>query len=239
MENKVLETGKNDNICLKTVELCKSYKSGQNELQVLQGIDITVKKGEIITIVGASGSGKTTLLNLLGTLDRPTSGTVFYQDQDIFSLNDKNLAQFRNREIGFVFQFHHLLPEFSAIENVMMPILIANESKDKAFGLAKELLQTVGLNGREHHRPSELSGGEQQRVAVARALVNNPNVVLADEPTGNLDRITGEAIHELLYKLNEKMNQTFIIVTHNESLAERADRIIKLTDGKVEILKGD
>ncbi|HGJ64529.1 TPA: ABC transporter ATP-binding protein [bacterium] len=239
MENKVIETGKNDNICLKTVELCKSYKSGQNELQVLQGIDITVKKGEIITIVGASGSGKTTLLNLLGTLDRPTSGTVFYQDQDIFSLNDKSLAQFRNREIGFVFQFHHLLPEFSAIENVMMPILIANESKDKAFGLAKELLQTVGLNGREHHRPSELSGGEQQRVAVARALVNNPNVVLADEPTGNLDRITGEAIHELLYKLNEKMNQTFIIVTHNESLAERADRIIKLTDGKVEILKGD
>ena len=231
--------GESKGICLKAVDLRKSYMSGNEELHVLSGVDMTVRTGEIITIVGASGVGKTTLLNLLGALDRPTSGNVFYQDQDIFELNDRNLAQLRNREIGFIFQFHHLLPEFSAIENVMMPILIAHESKDKASRLAKDLLKTVGLEGREHHRPSELSGGEQQRVAVARALVNEPKVILADEPTGNLDRITGETIHELLYKLNREMDQTFIIVTHNESLAERSDRVIKLTDGKAEILKGD
>ncbi len=241
LENEIQDSmaGESKSVCLKAIDLRKSYMSGHEELHVLRGVDMTVRTGEIITIVGASGVGKTTLLNLLGALDRPTTGTVFYQDQNIFELNDRNLAQLRNREIGFIFQFHHLLPEFSAIENVMMPILIAHESKDKASRLAKDLLKTVGLEGREHHRPSELSGGEQQRVAVARALVNEPKVILADEPTGNLDRITGETIHELLYKLNREMDQTFIIVTHNESLAERSDRVIKLTDGKAEILKGD
>jgi lipoprotein-releasing system ATP-binding protein len=232
-------TGESNHICLKAVELSKSYMSGSEELHVLRSLDLTVRTGEFITIVGASGVGKTTLLNLLGALDRPTNGTIFYQDKDIFKLNDRDLAQFRNQEIGFIFQFHHLLPEFSAIENVMMPILIARKSKNEALKLANDLLQTVGLEDRKHHRPSELSGGEQQRVAVARALVNNPKVILADEPTGNLDRKTGETIHELLYKLNREIDQTFIIVTHNESLAERSDRTIKLTDGKAEILKGD
>lgn len=231
-------TGEKDT-CLKAIELCKSYISGQEELHVLRGVDMSIKIGEFITIVGASGAGKTTLLNLLSALDRPTSGTILYQEQDIFELNDKELASFRNQEIGLIFQFHHLLPEFSATENVMMPLLIARKGKNESLKQARELLQTVGLEGREHHRPSELSGGEQQRVAVARALINKPKVILADEPTGNLDRITGEAIHELLYKLNREMNQTFIIVTHNESLSERSDRVIKLTDGKVEILKGD
>lgn len=228
-----------DNICLKTVDLHKSYISGKEELQVLKGIDLTVKIGEFITIVGPSGAGKTTLLNLLGTLDRPTNGTVFYKDQDVFKLNDRDLARFRNKEIGFIFQFHHLLPEFTAIENVMMPNLIAGMNKEQSFKLAKELLQIVGLEGREHHKPTELSGGEQQRVAVARALVNNPKVVLADEPTGNLDRKSGDAIHDMIFRLNQEMKQTFIIVTHNESLAQRSDRIIKLIDGKAEILKGD
>jgi len=208
-------------------------------LQVLKGIDLTVEVGEFITIVGASGVGKTTLLNLLGTLDRPTSGTVFYKDQDVFKLNDRDLARFRNREIGFIFQFHHLLPEFTAIENVMMPTLIAGMNKEQSFKIAKGLLQIVGLDGREHHKPAELSGGEQQRVAVARALANNPKVILADEPTGNLDRKSGEAIHDMIFRLNREMKQTFIIVTHNENLAQRSDRVIGLIDGKAEILKGD
>jgi len=203
-------------------------------LPVLKGVNLTVSAGEIISVVGASGVGKSTLLNLIGTLDRPTGGTILYEDRDIFKLTDRELAQFRNRDIGFVFQFHHLMPEFSAIENVMMPALIAGNKKEEAQKQAAQLLQLVGLQGREHHRPSELSGGEQQRVAVARALVNDPKVLLADEPTGNLDRKTSEAIHDLLWELNEKLNQTFIIVTHNESLAQRSDRIIRLADGKAE-----
>jgi lipoprotein-releasing system ATP-binding protein len=228
-----------NHVCLKTVELSKSYLSGQEELQVLRDVDLTVKKGEFITIVGVSGSGKTTLLNLLSALDRPTNGTVIYEDQDIFKLNDKDLAKFRNQEIGLIFQFHHLMPEFTAIENVMMPTLIARMDREESQNSAKKLLQIVGLEGREHHRPTELSGGEQQRVAVARALINNPKVILADEPTGNLDRKTGESIHDLICNLNREMNLTFIIVTHNESLAQRSDKTIRLTDGKVEVLKGD
>jgi len=228
-----------NHVCLKTVELSKSYLSGQEELQVLKGVDLIVKTGEFITIVGVSGSGKTTLLNLLSALDRPTNGTVLYEDQDIFKLNDKDLAKFRNQEIGLVFQFHHLMPEFTAIENVMMPTMIAGRDKEESQNSAKKILQIVGLEGREHHRPTELSGGEQQRVAVARALINNPKVVMADEPTGNLDRKTGDAMHDLLCKLNREMNLTFIIVTHNESLAQRSDKIIRLDDGKAEVLKGD
>ena len=218
--------------------LQKSYHSGPVELSVLEGIDLTVKAGEIISVMGASGVGKSTLLNLIGGLDRPTSGTVLYGDQDIFELTDRQLARFRNQELGFVFQFHHLLPEFSAIENVMMPVLIAGKKKEEARKMAAELLKSVGLEGRENHKPTELSGGEQQRVAVARALVNNPKLVLADEPTGNLDRKTSGEVHDLLWELNERMNQTFIIATHNEALAQRSDRIIRLADGRAEEVTG-
>lgn len=221
-----------DIICI--VDLKKSYLSGPVELPVLLGINIAFKAGEIVSIVGASGVGKSTLLNLLGALDRPTGGTVIYGDQDIFKLTDRELAQFRNRELGFIFQFHHLLPEFSAIENVMLPALMAGKKKEEAQESAAEFLRSVGLAGREKHRPGELSGGEQQRVAVARALVNNPRVVLADEPTGNLDRKTSEEVHDLLWKLNQSKNQTFIMATHNEHLAERSDRIIRLADGRAE-----
>lgn len=220
-------------VFLRTVDLHKSYLNGHEELPVLKGINLTVNKGEIVSIVGASGAGKTTLLNLIGALDRPTGGTVLYEEQDIFKLTDKELAQFRSRTVGFIFQFHHLLPEFSAVENVSMPALIAGKKKETARDLAVKLLQTVGLEGKEQRRPSELSGGERQRVAVARALVNNPKVVLADEPTGNLDRKSGEAIHDLLWELNSQMNQTFVIVTHNEELAQRSDRIIRLSDGRI------
>jgi len=199
---------------------------------------MAVVAGEIISIVGASGVGKSTLLHLMGALDRPTDGTVLYEGQDIFQLTDRELARFRNRELGFVFQFHHLLPEFSAIENVMMPALIAGRSKEEARQTAADILKNVGLTGRERHRPGELSGGEQQRVAVARALVNDPKVVLADEPTGNLDRKTSEEVHDLLWKLNERMNQTFIIATHNEGLAQRSDRVIRLADGRAEEVTG-
>ena len=237
--DQVVKNSDSENhVCLKTVELSKSYLSGQEELQVLRDVDLTVKKGEFITIVGVSGSGKTTLLNLLSAIDRPTNGTVIYEDQDIFKLNDKDLAKFRNQEIGLIFQFHHLMPEFTAIENVMMPTMIARRDREESQNSAKKLLQIVGLEGREHHRPTELSGGEQQRVAVARALINNPKVILADEPTGNLDRKTSESIHDLICNLNQEMNLTFIIVTHNESLAQRSDKTIRLTDGKVEVLNG-
>jgi lipoprotein-releasing system ATP-binding protein len=227
------------NKLLQTVNLHKSYFSGPVELPVLKGIDITIEAGEIISIIGASGVGKSTLLHLLGALDRPTDGTVLYEDQDIFGLTDRKLARFRNGELGFVFQFHHLMPEFSAIENVMMPALIAGKNKVRAREMAAEFLRKVGLAGREKHRPGELSGGEQQRVAVARALVNEPKVVLADEPTGNLDEKTSEEVHDLLWELNKQTNQTFIIVTHNQNLAQRADRVIRLADGQAkEVTEG-
>ena len=223
---------------LQTVDLHKSYFSGPAELFVLKGIDIAIEAGEMISIVGTSGVGKSTLLHLLGGLDRPTDGKVLYEDQDIFGLTDRKLARFRNGELGFVFQFHHLMPEFSAIENVMMPALIAGNKKEQARNLAAELLNKVGLSGREKHRPGELSGGEQQRVAVARALVNKPKVILADEPTGNLDEKTSEEVHDLLWELNERTNQTFIIATHNQNLAQRSDRIIRLADGQAKEVKG-
>ena len=221
------------NNLIRVVDLYKSYYDGLTELPVLKGVDLAVKKAQIVAIVGASGVGKSTLLHLLGGLDRPTEGTIFYEGEDIFALNDQDLDRFRNEEIGFIFQFHHLLPEFTALENVAMPGLIARQESDVAQDRAKELLEYVGLGERLEHRPSELSGGERQRVAIARALVNQPKVVLADEPTGNLDQKTSEAVHDLLWTLNDQFNQTFIIVTHNQALAQRADRLIQLVDGQV------
>ena len=221
------------NELIRVENLHKSYYDGSIELPVLEGIDIVIKTGEIVSIVGASGVGKSTLLNILGALDRPTEGRVFYLEQEIFTLNDKKLSEFRSREIGFVFQFHHLLPEFTALENVAMPALIARVPRNEAYAGAQKLLEHVGLKERLTHKPSKLSGGECQRVALARALMNNPKVILADEPTGNLDRKTSEAMHDLIWELNDMFNQTFIIVTHNLSLAQRSDRMIHLVDGKI------
>jgi lipoprotein-releasing system ATP-binding protein len=213
-------------------QLFKTYGNGAKQVEVLRGIDLTFSQGERVAIVGASGVGKTTLLHILGTLDRPTSGRVLYEGKDIFTLNEKELAHFRNREIGFVFQFHHLLPEFSALENTMMPCLIQGLSKKEGTSRAESILSLVGLKDRLPHKPGELSGGEQQRVAVARALVLDPKVLLADEPTGNLDTKTGEAVFDLLQDINQMKGVTLIIVTHNLKLADRMSRQIHLIDGK-------
>ncbi len=213
--------------------LSKTFQSGPVSLHVLNGIDLEIDKGEMLAVVGASGAGKSTLLHLLGGLDRPTSGTVRYGEVDVFGLDDDRLARFRNQHVGFVFQFHHLLPEFSALENVMMPALIRGTGRDKAADSASRALADVGLAERTHHRPGELSGGEQQRVAVARALMLDPDVVLADEPTGNLDTHTGEAVHEMLQKINKGRGVTFVIVTHNDKLAIRADRVLRMADGRL------
>lgn len=212
--------------------LYKSFGNGAKRVEVLRGIDLTFYQGERVAIVGASGAGKTTLLHILGTLDRPTSGKVFYGGRDVFVLNEKDLALFRNREIGFVFQFHHLLPEFNALENTMMPCLISGMAKKEASARAEEILTLVGLKDRLSHKPGELSGGEQQRVAVARALVLEPKILLADEPTGNLDSKTGEAVFSLLQELNRIKNVTLIMVTHNPNLASQMPRQILLQDGK-------
>jgi lipoprotein-releasing system ATP-binding protein len=209
----------------------KDIKKKYESLEVLKGVSIDVKAGEVVSIVGASGAGKTTLLHILGTLDKAESGSLRINDTDINSLNDKKLSQFRNKNIGFIFQFHHLLPEFSAIENVCIPAYIAKVSKQGAEDRAKELLDYLGLSHRLGHKPSQLSGGEQQRVAVARALMNNPAVVLADEPSGNLDSATSKELHRLFFELREKFNQTFVIVTHNEELANMADRKLVMKDG--------
>ena len=214
-------------------ELRKHYVTGGGELEVLRGISFDVFAGEVIAVVGESGTGKSTLLHLLGTLDRPTSGTVLFGGEDVFKKNDESLASFRNRSIGFVFQFHHLLPEFNALENVAMPALIQHRRLSESSQRALELLRAVGLEPRADHRPAALSGGEQQRVAVARALMNNPALVLADEPTGNLDTSTADALHEEILRLSRNMGQTFIIATHNMALAAMADRILRLQNGKV------
>jgi lipoprotein-releasing system ATP-binding protein len=207
--------------------------SGPQELRVLDGINFEIRAGEMLAIVGASGVGKSTFLHILGGLDRPSSGRVFYGEVDVFSLAAADLARFRNERVGFIFQFHHLLPEFSAIENVMMPELIRRADAKAAYEAAANILNDVGLGSRLHHRPGELSGGEQQRVAVARALVLKPDVVLADEPTGNLDTHTGEAIHDLLLSINKQRGVTFVIVTHNDKLAIRADRVLRMEEGKL------
>ncbi len=220
---------------LQARNLWKSYPTGSSEkLDVLRGVDLTVEKGEIVAIVGESGSGKSTLLHVIGTLDRPTKGEVLHGGTDVFVMDDEALADFRNSAIGFVFQFHHLLPEFDAVENVAMPALIQGRSLDDAKPRAQELLEAVGLGGRLHHRPSALSGGEQQRVAVARALMNEPALILADEPTGNVDATTAEALHEEILRLSRSMGQTFILVTHNPVLAGIADRVLRLRHGVLE-----
>ena len=213
-------------------QLFKSYGNGAKRVEVLKGVDLTFSRGEKAAIVGASGVGKTTLLHVLGTLDRPSAGKVLYEGKNIYTLNEKDLAFFRNREIGFVFQLHHLLPEFNALENTMMPCLIQGIPKKEATTQAESILTLVGLKERLSHKPGELSGGEQQRVAVARALVLEPKVLLADEPTGNLDTKTGESVFDLLQELNQIKGVTLIVVTHNLKLAEKLSRQIQLVDGK-------
>ncbi|MGE0562561.1 MAG: ABC transporter ATP-binding protein [Flavobacteriales bacterium] len=207
----------------------KSYGS----LEVLKGVNLTIEKGKVISIVGASGAGKSTLLQIIGTLDKPDEGTLKLNNIDVLSLKDKNLSLFRNKNIGFVFQFHHLLPEFTAVENVCIPAFIHKTSKAEAEKRAIELLTSLGLKERLHHKPSQLSGGEQQRVAVCRALINNPAVILADEPSGNLDSASAKDLHELFFKLRSEFNQTFIIVTHNEELANMADQKLLMKDGNI------
>lgn len=214
--------------------LSKSYSTGANTLEVLSGIDLDLEAGTTTALVGASGAGKSTLMHLLGALDRPTSGTVSFRGENIFKKNERQLAAFRNRSIGFVFQFHHLLPEFTALENVMMPALIARMPNSKAIAKAQTLLQDVGLGQRLTHRPGELSGGEQQRVAIARALVLEPELLLADEPTGNLDMKTSDGIHAMLAELQIKRGLTLVIVTHNERLAAAMGTTIHLLDGKLD-----
>ena len=210
-------------------QITKSFDS----LKVLKGIDLEIRKGEIVAIVGPSGAGKTTLLQILGTLDKPNTGQILYEDADVSRMNDKDLAAFRNQNIGFVFQFHQLLPEFTSLENVMIPALIGNAKTSDAEKRAKEILDFLGLKDRMSHKPAELSGGEKQRVAVARALVNKPAVIFADEPSGSLDTHNKEELHKLFFDLRTELNQTFVIVTHDEQLAESTDRIIHLKDGVV------
>ncbi len=211
----------------------KSIRKSFGALEVLRGVDLHVGKGEVISIVGPSGAGKTTLLQLIGTLDRPTSGSILFNGQNLSGLSDKELATFRNKHIGFVFQFHQLLPEFTALENVMIPALIAGRSRREAEKEAMELLTVMGVAGRAGHKPSEMSGGENQRVAVARALINHPDVVLADEPSGSLDSKNKEELHKLFFELRNRYGQTFLIVTHDEELARITDRTIRMVDGLV------
>lgn len=212
---------------IKVTQIKKSY----HNLQVLKGIDLEIKKGEIVCLVGASGAGKSTLLHIMGTLDKPDSGEVLINGENVFMLPDKELSRFRNRHIGFVFQFHHLLPEFTALENIYLPALIAKIPQKKAMEQAHELLALFNLSNRAGHKPSQLSGGEQQRIAVARALINKPSVVLADEPSGNLDSKNAKELHALFLELRNTLNQTFVIVTHNESFAAMADRTLHMADG--------
>jgi len=205
-------------------------------LRVLKGIDLEIVSGDVVTIVGASGAGKSTLLHILGGLDRPTGGNVYWKNRDVFSLDDPTLARLRAKEVGFIFQFHHLLQEFTSLENVALAAMIAGNSKAESWRSAQRMLDRVGLTERLHHRPGELSGGEQQRVAVARALVNSPAVVLADEPSGNLDSVNARQLHELILDLNKSDGQTFVLVTHNQVLAEQSRRTYRMADGILRII---
>lgn len=214
---------------LKALGIQKKY----GDLQILKGVNLEVRQGEIVTIVGASGAGKSSLLNIIGTLDKPDAGQLFLKDQQINTLNSKQLSHFRNTQIGFIFQFHHLLAEFSALENVCIPAFIAGTAKADAEKRAASLLDMLGLSSRTHHKPNQLSGGEQQRVAVARALINSPSLILADEPSGNLDSANARDLHELFINLRNEFNQTFIIVTHNDDLAALSDRKVMMKDGLI------
>lgn len=216
--------------------LIKSYQNNKKmKLEVLKSVSLEIVSNNISVIIGASGAGKSTLLHLLAGLDRPDSGSVYYNEQDIFKFNEEKLARFRNKNVGLVFQFHHLLPEFTALENVAIPQMIEGKSLNAASLKSKELLATVGLEERINHKPAELSGGEQQRVAVARALANDPEVIFADEPTGNLDSANSEAIHNLIVELRDKYKKTFVIVTHNKGLVKLADKVFEMKDGKLNL----
>ncbi len=221
-------------LLIEVLDLCKSFRTGDRVVDVLSSVSLQIRSGEMIALLGASGAGKSTLMHIMGALDRPTSGTVRFLGEDLFRKSERELATFRNSSIGFVFQFHHLLPEFSALENVMMPALINGVPRKEALNRATSLLDEVGLAQRVSHKPGELSGGEQQRVAVARALVMEPRVLLADEPTGNLDMRTSESIHQLFTDLHGKRGLTVLVVTHNEQLAARTSRQIRLQDGKIQ-----
>lgn len=218
---------------IRAAGLSKEYGAPGKRVEVLKGIDLSIAKGETIAVVGASGAGKSTLLNILGALDRPTSGEVSFKGEPVFGYDDGKLAAFRNRHMGFVFQFHHLLPEFTALENVMLPALIGGGGVIAARERATKLLSQVGLGARLDHKPGELSGGEQQRAAIVRALMQSPEVILADEPTGNLDTRTGEEVFNLLFDLNQSMGTAMVIVTHNEGLASRLGRRLKMVDGRI------
>ncbi len=214
---------------IKAEGIYKSY----GQLNVLKGIDLEIEKGQIVSIVGASGAGKSTLLHIMGTLDKADKGRVFINNIEVNLLNDKKLSEFRNKHIGFVFQFHHLLPEFTALENICIPAFIAKIKKNEAVEKAYEILDFLGLRDRAEHKPGELSGGEQQRIAVARALINRPDVIFADEPSGNLDSANAKELHKLFFDLRQQFNQTFVVVTHNEELANMADRKISMKDGNI------
>ena len=223
---------------IRVEDLYKTYVDAASDgittrVEVLRGVDVEVRRGEILAILGKSGVGKSTLLHLIGGLDRPTSGSVFFEDRNIHTYNDRQLDRFRNLEIGFIFQFHHLLPEFTALENIAIGGLIAKKNVSETYGSAGEILDYVDLADRSNHYPSELSGGERQRIAIGRALINQPKVILADEPTGNLDRKTSDDILDLLWDLNGRLNRTLILVTHDHGLAQRADRMVHIVDGKI------
>jgi len=221
-----------DKYIIQIKNLTKIFGDGV-EIKALDGVDLDIERGEFLAIVGPSGSGKSTLLNQIGILDTPTSGTILLNGVDITRMSDRERSKTRNRELGFIFQYHHLLPDFNAIENVMMPLLINSVKRSKARKMASRMLEEVGLADREDHRPNQLSGGQNQRVAIARALVNRPDIVIGDEPTGNLDSKASDAIYELLRMLNREHEQTFILVTHDEEMAAKTDRIIRLVDGRI------
>jgi lipoprotein-releasing system ATP-binding protein len=220
-----------DKLILKAIDVKKSYRiTKTNTLNVLKGVNLEIFRGEIVAIVGKSGAGKSTLLHIMGALDKPDKGEIEFEGSDIFKFGNKQLAEFRNKKIGFIFQFHHLLPEFTVLENVLIPNYVAGNNDTKH---ALELLKIVGIEDRKHHKPSEISGGEAQRAAIARALINSPSIILADEPTGNLDTENANSMIELIFDLRKKFEQTFVIVTHNEEFANNCDRIIKIADGVI------